>query len=145
MKKALLSVFFVSSLLAQDPTNVDNTRMAEASRHLMHTLELHTYWGRPLNLDSDREVIVLINHGYVVGFSPDRKQPVWAAYRVAEITEGLNYERPHLFYDDIRLPKAFRIGSETFGGGVSPGAHGAQLCHKHPIWAPVPDGDFSNE
>lgn len=106
---------------AADSTSVDHSTVASASAHLEHLSELFAFKGRPLNLDPDRPVTVLINHGYMVGFSAARKQPVWAAYRVSDAKQGTNYERPHFFYDDLRLPKSARIGTDTFGEGFDRG------------------------
>ncbi len=94
---------------------MDNTTVHPLSRDLEHLVDLFVFKGRPLNLDPNRKVSVLINHGYAVGFSPDRLQPLWAAYRVAGSTRSVDYDRPHLYYEDTRLTSAWRIGKETFG------------------------------
>ncbi|MEL6918941.1 MAG: DNA/RNA endonuclease, partial [Bacteroidota bacterium] len=62
---------------------MDNTIINDASKHLSHLTDLFCFKGRPENLDSEREVMVLINHGYITGFSLSRNQPVWTAYRVS--------------------------------------------------------------
>lgn len=93
----------------------DNTSIHPHSAHLEHLVDTFTFQGRPVNRDEDREVLVLVNHGYVVGYSPDRLQPVWAAYRVAGMTEGVDFDRPHLYYEDKRLEEKIRLGPETFG------------------------------
>ncbi len=66
-------------------------------------------------MDPDRPVVMLVNHGYVVGFSPNRLQPAWAAYRVAGFDRDVDFDRPHLYYEDVRLGEELRIGSETYG------------------------------
>lgn len=93
----------------------DNSSVSPASRPLEHLVDLFCFKGRPLNLDKKHPVTVLVNHGYVVGFSNERKQPAWAAYRVSAAERDVDYERPHLFYDDMRLPDEFRIGTWGFG------------------------------
>lgn len=93
----------------------DNTKIAEPSLPLSHLIDFFCFRGQPENLDEDHEVTLLVNHGYLLGFSSFRKQPLWAAYRVAEAREDVDYERPHLFYDDKRLASEDRIGSESFG------------------------------
>lgn len=94
---------------------MDNTTVHPLSRDMEHLMDLFLFKGRPQNRDPDREVSVLINHGYVVGFSPDRLQPLWAAYRVAGSERSVDYDRPHLYYEDLRLDPDWRIGTDTFG------------------------------
>ncbi len=94
---------------------MDNTTIHPASAHLEHLVDLLVFKGRPHNNDDQNEVVVLVNHGYVVGFSPSRLQPVWAAYRVAGFTRDLDFDRPHLYYEDTRLQDDWRIGAQTFG------------------------------
>ena len=58
---------------------------------------------------------ILINHGYVTGYAPTRHQPVWAAYRVAGAKASVDYDRPHLYYADKRLPNSTRLDNSTYG------------------------------
>jgi len=85
-----------------------------------HLIELHLWRGAPKNLDASRPVQILINHGFVVGFSPDRLQPVWSAYRVADYDRDVDFARPIHYHDDLRLDDELRIGRRTFGklGGI---------------------------
>lgn len=94
---------------------MDNTTIHPSSEHLEHLVDLLVFKGRPQNNDDQNEVVVLVNHGYVVGFSPSRLQPVWAAYRVAGFDRDLDFDRPHLYYEDTRLQDDWRIGAQTFG------------------------------
>lgn len=94
---------------------MDNTTVHPLSKDLEYILDLLLFKGRPENRDIDREVVVLINHGFTVGFSPARLQPLWAAYRVAGSDRDLGFDRPHLYYEDARLDPEWQIGSETFG------------------------------
>ena len=93
---------------------MDNSKINESSKNLEYLLDLFCFKGRPENLDSRNEVSILINHGYACGFSFLRNQPVWTAYRVSAAKRDVDYERPQLFYDDIRLPKQNRISDYTF-------------------------------
>lgn len=93
----------------------DNSKIHEDCRSLEHLIDLFCFNGRPFNRDKDNEVTILINHGYVVGFSSFRKQALWAAYRIAEADQHVDYERPQLFYDDERLQKGDRIDPRPFG------------------------------
>lgn len=93
----------------------DNTTTLEASKPLEHLANLFCFGGTPANQDTEREVKRVVNHGYVVGYSPDRLQPIWAGYRVSAAERDVDYERPHLFYEDSRLPKEWQIGTWGFG------------------------------
>jgi endonuclease G len=94
---------------------VDNSSVLEICKPLAHAIDFFCFRGRPRNLDQQRPVSVIVNHGYVVGFSTERLQPVWAAYQVSAARRDVDYERPHLFYDDPRLPETLRIGAGGFG------------------------------
>lgn len=93
----------------------DYSTILPASQSLAHALDLFCFHGHPTNQDEERPVSIIVNHGYAVGFSPSRLQPVWAAYRVSAARRDVDYERPHLFYDDPRIPKEWQISSWTFG------------------------------
>lgn len=98
----------------------DHTTMHPSSADLVHRVDLHLFRGAPENRDEERPIQILVNEGYVVGFCPDRLQPAWSAYRVADADRDVDYERPLMYYDDMRLPEEHRIGKRTFGrlGGV---------------------------
>jgi endonuclease G len=98
-----------------------NSTVIDASKPMAHLIDLFCYRGAPINNDRDNPLRILVNHGYVVGFSPKNLQPAWSAYRVGEATTGGNdepieawYARPHSYYDDPRLPPEYRIGTGTF-------------------------------
>lgn len=99
---------------------MDNTTVHPSSAHQIQHIDLHLWRGAPENLDLDRPIQILVNHGYVVGFCPDRLQPAWSAYRVAHADDDVDYDRPHVYYEDMRLDSEHRIGPETFGkiGGI---------------------------
>ncbi|WP_394747663.1 DNA/RNA non-specific endonuclease [Spongiimicrobium salis] len=93
---------------------MDNSKINESSKNLEYLLDLYCFKGRPENLDTNNEVNILVNHGYTCGFSYARNQPVWTAYRVSAAKRDVDYERPQLFYDDIRLPQQNRVSDYTF-------------------------------
>lgn len=95
--------------------NFDNSVVHDECKSSEYLIDLFCFNGRPFNKDPDHEVTILINHGYVVGFSSFRKQPLWAAYRVADADHHVDYDRPQLFYDDERLDVADRIDPKPFG------------------------------
>lgn len=99
---------------------MDNSVIHPLCENQTHLIELHLWRGPPKNLDEMRQVLILVNHGFVVGFSPDRMQPVWSAYRVADYDRDVDYARPIHYHDDMRLDDKLRIGRKTFGklGGI---------------------------
>lgn len=99
---------------------MDYTKIHPLCTSQVHLVDLHLWRGAPQNLDENYPIEVLVNHGYVVGFSPDRLQPAWSAYRVAHADKDVDYDRPLSYYDDMRLDDKYRIGSNTFGkvGGI---------------------------
>lgn len=99
---------------------MDNTVIHPKSENQAHLIDIHLWRGAPQNLDEDRQIQILVNQGYVVGFSPDRLQPVWSAYRVAYADDDVKYDRDINYYNDLRLNEAYRIGKKTFGkiGGI---------------------------
>jgi DNA/RNA endonuclease G (NUC1) len=99
---------------------MDNTTIHPLCASQVHHIDLHLWRGAPQNLDATHPIQILVNNGYVVGFCPGRLQPAWSAYRVAHADDDVDYDRPLMYYDDIRLDTEHRIGRETFGkiGGV---------------------------
>lgn len=99
----------------------DNSKVHDICKSSEYLIDLFCFNGRPHNKDGDHAVTILINHGYVVGFSSYRKQPLWAAYRVADADLHVDYDRPQLFYDDERLDPADRVDPRPFGKIPDPG------------------------
>ncbi len=99
---------------------MDHTTIHPLCASQAHHIDLHLWRGAPQNLDETRPIQILVNHGYVVGFCPDRLQPAWSAYRVAHADDDVDFDRPLTYYDDMRLDDEYRIGRKTFGkiGGV---------------------------
>jgi endonuclease G len=128
----ILSVLIYMSLnLAAQDSQVDKSRIIDASLDMSHLLNLFTIHGAPKNQTED-SVTIIINHGYCLGFSLKYNQPLWAAYQVSkvnkykfkdvnnrtrDISTDVDYERFPFFVDDARLPIANRIGSQTFPDG----------------------------
>ncbi|MEO1649154.1 MAG: DNA/RNA non-specific endonuclease, partial [Pseudomonadota bacterium] len=94
---------------------MDNTTIHPASVNQAHQIDLHLWRGAPVNLDPEREIQIIVNQGFVVGFSPARLQPVWVAYRVAGAERDVDFKRPMHYHDDLRLPEELQIGRGTFG------------------------------
>ena len=93
----------------------DNTIVHPTSRNRAHLVNLFVFKGHPVNNDQNRQVQILVNEGYVSGFCPERLQPLWVGYRVAGFDRDVDFDRPHLYYDDHRLDSNHRIGADTFG------------------------------
>lgn len=93
----------------------DHTTVLEVSAPIAHFLEFFCSHGAPANGDAGRPVSVVVNHGYALGFSPARLQPVWAAYQVSAAKKDVDYERPEFFLDDPRIPAECRIGTGGYG------------------------------
>lgn len=99
---------------------LDSTTIHQASQRMAHLIGRLLWRGAPLNHDATRPIQILVNHGYVVGFCPDRLQPAWSAYRVQQASDDVGFGRPLLYYDDPRLPEEHRIGPADLGriGGI---------------------------
>jgi endonuclease G, mitochondrial len=93
----------------------DNSSLLPVSAPIAHFLEFFCLHGTPANSQTNPPVQIIVNHGYALGFCPDRGQPLWAAYQVAAAVKDLDFQRPEFFYDDPRLPEAWRIGTQGYG------------------------------
>lgn len=93
----------------------DNSSLLPTSAPIAHFLEFFCLHGAPANAPTNPPVSIVVNHGYALGYSPDRGQPLWAAYQVAAAVRDLDFERPEFFYDDPRLPEGWRIGTKGYG------------------------------
>jgi len=105
------------SVRAQSGDDSDNSEVAWQSRDNEHLIDLFTVGGRPHNKDPQHKVKILINHGYAVGYSEERRNPLWAVYKASELlgdAESQRYERSRFFARDIRVTPT--VDSRTFGG-----------------------------
>ena len=93
----------------------DNTSLLPVCAPIAHFLDFFCLFGAPANAPGNPPVTAIVNHGFALGFSSDRGQPLWAAYQVAAAVRDLDFERPEFFYDDSRLPEAWRIGTQGYG------------------------------
>jgi len=122
MKRIIFIAFvlFCTAVYGQD-SQVDYSKVSNESKGMDYLLPLFTIHGVPKNQNQDDSLVILINHGYCVGFSKKYNQPLWAAYQVSKTKTGVDYERFPFFVDDTRLDAKNRIGAETFGGGFDLG------------------------
>lgn len=100
---------------------MDYTTIHPSSSNAAHRVDLFCWQGAPMNNDADHPVQILVNTGFVVGFCPSRRQPAWAAYRVAYANRDVDFDRPHVYYADSRVDPAVRLDGATFGGGYHVG------------------------
>ena len=107
----------------------DNTIVHATSHDRAHLINLFVFKGHPINNDQNRQVQILVNQGYVSGFCPQRLQPLWVGYRVAGFDRDVDFDRPHLYYDDHRLDLNHRIGTDTFGAHDNVKYHVGHLMH----------------
>jgi len=74
----------------------------------IHLTELYTYFGLPRDTVDGREIEILVNHGYAIGYSEAHKGPLYAVYRYgnlqnsAEDLDERSFERPPKFQIDLR-------------------------------------------
>ena len=60
------------------------------------------YAGLPKNLIKGERSLLLRNIGYCVGFSEERRNPIWAAYKIVRKEDTSPYKRPSRFKKDKR-------------------------------------------
>lgn len=118
----IASIMLAGMSVGTSVQDSDNSEVAWQSRDDEHLIELFTVEGRPLNLDPDHKVKILVNHSYAVGYCEERRNPLWAVYRASELKvgdEAERYERSRFFARDLRVTPA--IDGRTFGGGLDRG------------------------
>ncbi|MEW6250663.1 MAG: DNA/RNA non-specific endonuclease [Planctomycetota bacterium] len=59
----------------------------------------HVYMGLP---QPEASYLLLVNRGYVVGYSEERRDPLWAAYRLFPVSDPPQSPRPRSFSVDER-------------------------------------------
>lgn len=115
-------VFWAVSPAFGQSVEFDNSEVARQSRNQEHLLNLFTVGGRPKNGDAAHKVKILINRGYAVGYSEERRNPLWSLYRASKISRNstpFRYERVNFFAADTRVNPA--VDGRTFGGDYDRG------------------------
>ncbi len=79
-----------------------------------HQAQLFVTAGLPQNLDRDRTITVLVNHGYIVGYSESFKNPIWVAYRLGKTDNPLDSARAQQFLVDHRTTS--KVSDEDYRG-----------------------------
>lgn len=96
-----------------------NTVIAEPCKDDEYLLQLFCLGQVPANHNPET-VKILINHGYVVGYSEERRNPVWAVYKASGLSgTPLGIERDPFFSRDLRTDA--KVHGQTFGGGMDRG------------------------
>lgn len=100
----------------------DNSEIVAESISKKHLINLLTVGGRPLNQDQNKRVNIMVNQGYLVGYSEDRRNPLWSAYLSSQGTtpgEPYRFERTGFFFPDTRSSSA--VNGNTFGDNYDRG------------------------
>lgn len=88
----------------------------------IYLTELYTFHGLPRNTEPGREIKILVNHGYAVGYSEELKVPLYAVYRYGNLTntseelEERAFERPPKFQVDLRTEAKVHTDDYTGSG-----------------------------
>lgn len=88
----------------------------------IYLTELYTFHGLPRNTEQDREIKILVNHGYAVGYSEELKVPLYVVYRYGNLknsSEELDeraFERPPKFQVDLRTEAKVHTDDYTSSG-----------------------------
>lgn len=75
-----------------------------------------TYAGLPRSDELDDEIIVLLNEGFVVGYSDTRMDPLWVCYRVFSVENPTAEKRPSRFKVDKRTCSQVKHDDYTNSG-----------------------------
>lgn len=122
LSMSLALLLICSSALAQGEGVVtpQNTVIADACKDDAYLLQLFCLGQVPHNKNAE-PVKVLINHGYAVGYSEKRRNPVWAVFKASGISNGapFRFERSQFFSRDTRTDA--QVNGESFGGGFDRG------------------------
>ena len=96
-----------------------NTHIADACQDDAYLLQLFCLGQVPENHNAE-PVKILINHGYALGYSEIRRNPIWAVYKASGST-GMPFrsERSDFFPRDLRTVS--KVHGQTFGGGMDRG------------------------
>jgi endonuclease G, mitochondrial len=124
MHKKIMMAVLSLVLLQLSGVAQDNSQISPQSVQMRHLINLFMFGGTPLNKDTAaaRRAVIFVNHGYVVGYSEDRRNPLWSAYMASDLAtpgEPQRFERTGFFFPDTRSSSA--VGGQTFGGGFDRG------------------------
>jgi endonuclease G len=118
MNKLIVAIFVIILILTLTITvDAQNEETLIKTVPNFHRTELHTYFGIPVNTEAEREVKILVNLGYTVGYSEDLKIPLWTAYRLGNVKKGEDdyyFERPPRFQTDLRTTA--RVTQDDYTG-----------------------------
>ena len=117
---SVLLLFVSAPVLAEGIAPPENTVIAEACRDDVYLLQLFCLGQLPHNKNIE-PIKVLINHGYVVGYSEMRRNPIWTVFKASGLSSGsvFRFERSQFFSRDLRT--VAQVHGQTFGGGYDRG------------------------
>lgn len=116
-----LLVFVTGSVAFADDGNV-NEWFPSGDIPGVYLVELFSFHGLPRNTVPGREIKVLVNHGYAVGYSEELKVPLYAVYRFGNLQEPAeelqerSFERPPSFQVDLRTDARVTADDYTSSG-----------------------------
>ncbi len=106
-----------STIIQKDLTQLTNIISAERAFLNQRAKQpaSHIYAGLP---SSSRNLVVVTNIGYIVGYDVERKCAAWVAYRLFDRPEGdfKVADRPGAFKPDTRIPITMILGSDPLAG-----------------------------
>jgi endonuclease G, mitochondrial len=123
MKKIiiLLALFFITNTSFIYAEN-ENLWYPDPSIVNIQLVELYTFNGLPKNTNSDRDIKILVNHGYAVGYSEELKVPLYVTYRYGNLSESSeevqerSFKRPPKFQVDLRTNSKVHTNDYTGSG-----------------------------
>ncbi|MEO0793806.1 MAG: DNA/RNA non-specific endonuclease [Verrucomicrobiota bacterium] len=121
LRFALFTICLGALSLKADPSQFwGNTKLATDSKDDLYLLQIFALGQIPENTN-DEEIIALINHGFAVGYSDERRNPLWAIYKASGTSAGeiTRSNRSEFFPRDLRTES--KVHGQTFGGGMDRG------------------------
>lgn len=115
---ALVSLSFVITTIEMGCKTIEPEQSGVAVfKHfepIGHLAHIFVTAGLPQNLDPNRSITVLTNHGYLVGYCEALKNPIWVAYRIGKTKNPLDSARANQFLTDTRTTS--RVSDEDYRG-----------------------------
>lgn len=106
-----LLLALVATSYAQADTNI-NTWYPEPDIPNIHMVELFTYNGLPHDTE-ERNLKILVNHAYAIGYSEEHKIPLYAVYRLGNTDGSAEQYDDRSFERHFERPKKFQIDLRT--------------------------------
>lgn len=85
------------------PAVVQKYDQALLNVDVFRTLQRHAPWGTPVDMTVDAGTQVLYQRGWVTGYAPDLRMPVWVMYRLSAEDLAHPRRRTQCFRPDLRI------------------------------------------